>query len=421
MRRAARRRVNGGSIEEVKVGNVAVRIYKGRHSSGRDRWRVADHSTGERRLRDFYDANLARQEAGRIARLLANGEAEAASLTGKEAASYGRAIELLRPTGLPLEIAAATVAEAVALLGGNHLVEAVRFFARHRPDKLIVRTVKEAAEEFIQHRQARGASRRYIEDMRARLARLAEKFAGPVSSITTAEVQAWLDGLGVASRTARNYQSAAHTLFSFCEARGYLAKGANPIQGTESISTKPAGKVSVYSPTEVRALLAHAPADALPAMALCAFAGVRTAEALRLDWSDIDLKRGFITVAAEKAKTASRRLVPILDPLPGWLAGRAKESGPIWALSEDRFTAAQQEASEGSGVPWKTNGLRHTWISARLAILQDVNRVALEAGNSPKKVFSNYRELMRPDEAVAWFAVIPPAARSNVTGIVEAK
>lgn len=419
MQRAARRRANGRGIEEVRVGNVAVRIYRGRHSSGRDRWRVSDHTTGERRLRDFYDRGAARAEAERIARLLANGEAEAASLTGKEAASYGRAVELLRPVGISLELAAATFAEAVSILGGDRVLEAARYFARHRPDKITPRTVAEAAAELVKNREASGKSRRYVEDLRARLGCLAEKFACPVSSVTTAEVQSWLDGLGVAPRTARNYRDAARTLFAFAEARGYLPKGTNPVEDTEPGSRKSTGAITIYSASEAAALLASAPKDALPALALCAFAGVRTAEVQRLRWEDIDLKRGWITVAAEKAKTASRRLVPVLEPLRAWLAPHVQASGPLWSLSEDRFTAAQQEASERSGVPWKTNAFRHTWISARLATTHDVAKVAIEAGNSAEKIFSNYRELMTPEQAFAWFA-IRPSAPVNVIPLAEA-
>jgi hypothetical protein len=36
-----------------------------------------------------------------------------------------------------------------------------------------------------------------------------------------------------------------------------------------------------------------------------------------------------------------------------------------------------------------------------------VAQVALEAGNSPQMIFQHYRELMRPKEAKAWFAIGP--------------
>ena len=32
-------------------------------------------------------------------------------------------------------------------------------------------------------------------------------------------------------------------------------------------------------------------------------------------------------------------------------------------------------------------------------------QVALEAGNTPEIIFSNYRELVKPADAVKWFAI----------------
>jgi len=49
--------------------------------------------------------------------------------------------------------------------------------------------------------------------------------------------------------------------------------------------------------------------DILPLVAIQAFCGVRSAETLRLNWSDVDLTRGFAQIAAEQAKGPGRRLV----------------------------------------------------------------------------------------------------------------
>jgi hypothetical protein len=42
-----------------------------------------------------------------------------------------------------------------------------------------------------------------------------------------------------------------------------------------------------------------------------------------------------------------------------------------------------------------------------VAETQNVAQVALEAGNSPQMIFQHYRELVRPEAAKAWFAIVP--------------
>ena len=39
--------------------------------------------------------------------------------------------------------------------------------------------------------------------------------------------------------------------------------------------------------------------------------------------------------------------------------------------------------------------------------MQNVAQVALEAGNSPKMIFGNYRELVKPAQPAKWFAISP--------------
>jgi hypothetical protein len=43
--------------------------------------------------------------------------------------------------------------------------------------------------------------------------------------------------------------------------------------------------------------------------------------------------------------------------------------------------------------------------------------VALEMGNSPAKLFSNYRELADEHDATAWFAIAPKRAKNVVAMI----
>jgi integrase len=398
-----------------KIGNTAVPIYrrnKFNMASGTTYqvYEVADYSTGKRRLQSKSDPAEAIAEAQRISRLLATGDTSAAKLRGSEAASYGRAIELLRAAGLetPLELVAARYGEAVKQLGGDLVVEAAKFYAQRNPANREARTVQQVADELIDLKENRKASVRYIQDLRARLNTLAKRFLMNVAMVRTPDLQAWFDGMDAAPRTVRNFRNHASTLFKFAESRGYIARGENPVTATERIKSKTASAIEIYSPKEIRRLLDAAPEDFQPIVAIQAFAGLRSAEVMRLQWQDVKLKRGHIEITAGNAKTASRRIVPILPNLAEWLKPHAKKTGLLFpADNGTAFNNKQNETSVAAKVKWKANGLRHSFISYRVADIQNVAQVALEAGNSPGMIFGHYRELVTAEDAKLWFTISP--------------
>ena len=78
--------------------------------------------------------------------MLAKGDAVAAALSGQEAASFARCLELLRAVGDPPELACARYAEAVGVLGnGSLLSAAARFYLERHPSTLPQITLAEAA------------------------------------------------------------------------------------------------------------------------------------------------------------------------------------------------------------------------------------------------------------------------------------
>jgi Phage integrase family. len=124
---------------------------------------------------------------------------------------------------------------------------------------------------------------------------------------------------------------------------------------------------------------------------------------------------GFIEVAAHKAKTSARRLVPITDNLARWLVPQVESSNAlVWQDTKAVFHKERRRVAEEAGVKWRQNALRHSFISYRLAEIQDVNRVALEAGNSPQMIFRHYRELATPERGRTWFSISPAKARNVV-------
>ena len=68
--------------------------------------------------------------------------------------------------------------------------------------------------------------------------------------------------------------------------------------------------------------------------------------------------------------------------------------------------------AKACGVIWPNNALRHSYATYRLAMTADAPRVALEMGNSPQKLMTNYRELADEEVARGWFAIRPSTVAS---------
>jgi integrase len=146
-------------------------------------------------------------------------------------------------------------------------------------------------------------------------------------------------------------------------------------------------------PDQIQILLDKAPADLLPCLALSAFAGLRTAELLRLKWEAVDLQRGLINVAANKSKTAKRRPPNLTE----WLRPYAGRSGKILPYSHRWYHLHVGLVRKAAGLAkWPNNGLRHSFASYHIAKHQNAPQLALEMGHTtPRMIFDNYREVGR--------------------------
>lgn len=117
---------------------------------------------------------------------------------------------------------------------------------------------------------------------------------------------------------------------------------------------------------------------------------------------------------------SSKRSVEIHDTLCEWLMGPFKAKGKLWTGSHDEFYRMQQEIAKTSGVVWKQNALRHTCISAKVAITKNVPQVAYESGNSVAVIKQHYLDLMTPSLAQAWFNVTVGAVSDYKKGLTKA-
>jgi integrase len=405
----------------IKQGTHRVKIYRVANRGG-CLYQVTDYTTGRRRLRSFADLEAAKVEAGNIVTKLSNGETEALKLTSADRAAYVRGLDHLKPTGASLELATSAYARAIEILGGDYLLEAARYYAKRNPAKLPRKTVAEVASEFLaskEHDRKTGGkvSDRYLQDLRYRLGRLEAAFDCQLAQVSGSRLQDWFVAEEFSPQSRVNFTRVLSVFIGFAKRKGYLPRDWDELEQVECVKVSPA-IIGIFACDEIARLLNAASPEFLPALAIGAFAGLRTAELERLDWREVNFGSGHIEVTAAKAKTASRRLVPLSENLARWLAPYAAKSGAVWrggktTINHAQNTTARATADSTQGIPavrWKRNGLRHSWISYRMALVQNAPQVALEAGNSPAIVFRHYRELVTADEARRWFSIVPEVA-----------
>ena len=406
----------------VGRGSATVKIYFTPHG-GKNYYTLSYWLEGKRKRQVFPTLQAAKDEAALKAIAFTNGQLGVANMTNADSAAYTRAIALLQPVGAPLEFAASEYASAVTRLGAVSLSQAVDFYLKRHPVHLVPKMVKEVADEMIQLKRADQLSERYVQQLEYAMNRFTGRFHGRLCDVRGTDVDAWLRELGVAPRTRNNLRNSVQALFNFSTSRKYLPKDHDEMDAVP-VAKDNGGEIEIFTPGEMAELLAVASPEHLPFLAISAFAGVRHAELQRLDWANVKREARIIEIRAGTAKTASRRVIPILPNLAAWLKPHWQESGTICYYAymgnefgelTQRVNAARKKKAESGkqkadGVPvfaWKHNALRHSFISYRVADLQNVAQVALEAGNSPQMIFKHYRELVRPAAAKEWFSTNP--------------
>jgi integrase len=402
---------------KVTVGRVSVTVYRRKTPHGNWAFMLADYSEGPRRFRSYAKEAEALEAANKLARQLSEHDTIAASLTDSEALHLVAAARTVEQLGVSLQDAVSTFAQAFKIVGDTPTVITAANFYAARHKRTTPKRVADVVAELLAVKEKRGASARYLQDLRYRLGRVAEAFQKDTCNVTTADLQAWLDAQKLAPQSYQNFRRVANLLFEFAAARGYAAD--NPVEGVESVKVN-ARDVDIFTPDEMARLLAAASPDFLPALAIGAFAGLRSAEIERLEWSDVHFAEKCLIVGASKAKTASRRVVPLHDNLAAWLADYAERKGSVWPGGKFTLYDAQQETAKAAGVPWKANALRHSYASYRFAQTGDAGRVAGELGNSAAVVHKHYRELVKPADAERWFSIKPEAPANVVSLAAEA-
>lgn len=395
-----------GAPEIVREGNAQVKIYAST-VRGRPRFIVAYRGVdGKRRTQSFADYDRAKQEAEIKVVAIHNGTLETLELTGEERRAHERAMAIAKVLERPLDGALIEYKDARALLPDDvSLVEVARFFTRHNAGTIEKRDLADVVEDFIKQLEADKKSKRHVEDARARLHRLSEALDGPIDEIHLRDLQTWLNELEVSGRTKNNFRGLVVNLFKYAQSHGYLPAGLPTAAESLSKAKEDSSEIGILSPEQMKQFLTNASERLLPLLAIGGFAGLRTAEIMRLHWEEIDFDQNHIEVTAGKAKTAQRRHAPLLPNLKSWLKPYQGHSGPLFSTRE--VETERRELAKTLKIKWPNNALRHSYASYRMASTDNAQKVSSEMGNSPQIIYRNYRKLVTKSEAEEWFSVSP--------------
>lgn len=355
------------------------------------------------------------------------------NLSPLERASLVRAVETIRKEGGRLEAiekAASVYAEAY-LTGAKITVAALR-------------------DEHLRNLEQLRKRPPTIRDRRLYLATFVKAYGDRLAAtVTRQQAEAWILEADTVSKQASRYR-ALHALFRFGMRRKYFSE--NPVAGLDKPPERPPDRVDIFTPSEAEAVLRAAQEREprlVPYLAVGMFGGLRPQNELaRLDYSDINLETGKITVTRSTSKTDRARHVDIQPNLRAWLESVPKSQrrgkiyfsrralfkvlGRTWPEDRRKAERATKEAQSGMlghklpgprpvpkarprGKPlrWGPDIMRHSFCTYRQAVLRDIGKLCFEAGNTDAVARAHYLNPRVSEAEVKKYWTIMPARKVN--------
>jgi hypothetical protein len=182
----------------------------------------------KRKVRDQWrwELTIPQKSGGRSRKYFTSkGEAETAFAQAKvERENFGTSM-LAFPDRLRVE---ATKAWELLSPFGRTITDAVAFYLEHLEQTAKSRPVSDVVSDLLNARKGDGVSRKYLEDLRHRLARFVDSFGTRlIAEVGVSELEAWLRSLCVQPLTRNSYRMRLNTLFEFALTQGWCAK--NPV------------------------------------------------------------------------------------------------------------------------------------------------------------------------------------------------
>lgn len=284
------------------------------------------------------------------------------------------------------------------------LFEAVDFFIR-RHGHVEQRFVEDARKEFVALKEKEtGLRPRSVGALKSTVSRF-EVACGVLylHEVEASTVRAWLNTLDVKPITRNGILGDLHNFFGWCERMGYIRENPATIVDKALVDGK---RIVVHSPEDVGKFLEAVRVvcpKLLAHVAIAYLAGLRVeAELKHLTWREVDRKAGLIR--PDRTKTRRPRNVPISDNLGAWL----DEAERLGATLPARNTAKLLFAARAkAGVSWPRNVMRKSFATYHYEQHGDAALTAKASGHSVQVLLDNYADVVLPEEAAAFWAIMP--------------
>ena len=384
----------------IKNGSVEVVIYK--EAAGH---RVAWYFAGQRGRKFFVVSD------------------EAVSFAKKQAASLGDA----QPkNGAEIDEELRYHRQLVERMGGTPLQVAVDFWLQHHArDKIIPTKLRDLFTAFLRQLREDKKSPGYIDAFGKYVRPYIADFPGLIHEQGAAQIDAWMRRRSPSLHSRKHFLNYLKTLFNWArDVKKALPKGDTEADMVKTPEPKP-GAIEIYTPEEMRLLLAFAKNDGeIALLALGGFAGLRNSEITGentdhapLQIEHILFEEAAVRVVQKVQRKAVERYAPLLPNALTWLEPLRSQTGPVVSFNRahrviaeivTRTNKAHADDPKWEPLKVKRNGLRRSHISYRTAILRDVPRVADECNTSPEKIRANYRRPGLEKVAHLWYAITRP-------------
>jgi integrase len=358
--------------------------------NGKNWWKIEGRPKGKRERFYFRTEKEAKQAAAdRNNQIVAFGSQVA--LPEKERVMAAECIDLLSPYG-------------------KTLYDAVHFYRSYLDRQSSSISVAELSDrvtvEFQRRLEHREISQRHFTTMKETLKKFRSRFgATPVKLLEGLDVKSWLASETLAVKTRNRHLGYIKNILGIAQEWNLLDQDPFAKVSTFYDPHAKTAKVSILTPEQLAAFLKVVEPDFIPFFTLNAFTGLRRAEIIRLDWSEVKLDRSLIDLPFSKSKNGKRKLTELPDSLVRWLRPHEENEGSV--MPRKKLQDAFEKAAKDSNlVPWRQNALRHSFCSYSVAS-NGFEWTAAQADHTLRILRERYWEVVTKEDAAKYWAISP--------------